>query len=82
MKNVKLVRNILFILGVTFFFSIVAFSLYHTHYMWTNEFKADSFNSFTEYYFTRAKGEIITACLAGIIPIFVGLFLNNKYITK
>ena len=78
MDKIKLIRNILYIAGVTFFLSIIAYSIYHTHYMWVNEFKVYNFNSFIEYYFTRAKGEMVIAILAGIFPICVGRYISKK----
>ena len=78
MDKIKLIRNILYIAGVTFFLSIIAYSIYHTHDMWVNELKAYNFNSFIEYYFTRAKGEMVIAILAGIIPIYVGRYISKK----
>ena len=46
--------------------------------MWVNECKAYNFNSFIEYYFTRAKGEMVIAIYVGIIPIYVGRYISKK----
>lgn len=70
-------RNILIITGVLLFLITIAFSLYHTNYMWINEAKAQSFDTFFDYYFSRAKGEIIIAICFGIAPIIAGLFIDK-----
>ncbi len=82
MKKIKLARNILYVAGLIIFLSLIAYSLYHTNSMWVNELKWKAFSSFSEYYFTRAKGEILIAVIAGLIPILVGAFINAAYISK
>ena len=80
MSKIKFIRNILYVLGLILFLLIIAFSVYHTDYMWTNEFKSYNFNSFAEYFFTRAKGEILLAIMVASIPVSVGsiIYANNK----
>ena len=82
MKTTKIIRNVLYIIGVFAFVVIIANSLFHTNHMWIYEFKSESFNSFLEYYLTRAKGEILIALIAGLIPTGLGIYIDHKCINK
>lgn len=74
----KLTKNISILLGIVFFLGMIAFSLYHTNYMWNSLTKFETFNSFAEYFFSRAKGEILLAFVAGLIPVSVGIFVRRR----
>lgn len=82
MNKIKLIRNVLYIIGVFLFLAIIANSLFHTNHMWIYEFKSESFNSFLEYYLTRAKGEILIALIAGLISTGLGIYIDRKCINK
>ena len=82
MNKIKLIRNVLYIIGAFLFLAIIANSLFHTNHMWIYEFKSESFNSFLEYYLTRAKGEILIALIAGLIPTGLDIYIDHKCINK
>lgn len=73
-----LIRNVCVILGIIIFLGMIAFSLYHTNNMWNSLTKSETFNSFAEYFFSRAKGEILLAFVAGFIPVSVGIFVRHR----
>ncbi|MBQ3229931.1 MAG: hypothetical protein IJB49_02815 [Clostridia bacterium] len=77
MPRISKYRIVCTIIGVVLFLSMIAYSVYHTNYMWINEAKAQSFDTFFDYYFSRAKGEIIVAICFGIAPIIAGLFIDK-----
>lgn len=76
--NRKSIRNFCFFFGIIVFLIIVIYSIYHTNDLWNNEAKALQYDSFIQYYFSRAKGELLIAFCAGVIPSIMGVVFTKR----